>query len=62
MSTRYLGVISINRFLVVERYCQSHPSPAQPSSTIGPPPRRTPAAGPRTAPPAGRAGGPAVSG
>jgi hypothetical protein len=64
MSYRYLGVISIERFLAVERYRQSHPapSPAQSASTIGPPPRRTPAAGARTAPQAGRAGGSAVSG
>jgi|RhiMethySRZTD1v2_1073278.scaffolds.fasta_scaffold210990_2 hypothetical protein len=62
MSNRYLGVISIERFLAVERYRQSHPapSPAQPTSAIGPPPRRTP--GPLTAPQAGRAGGSAVSG
>ena len=64
MSNRYLGVISIERFLAVERYRLSQPAPppAQPASTIGPPPRRTPAAVPRTATQAGRAGGSAVSG
>ena len=32
MSSRYLGVISLERYLVVERYCESH----QPSSSSHP--------------------------
>jgi hypothetical protein len=62
MSTRYLGAISIERFLAVERYRQSQPPSVQPTWTVGPTGRRAPAAGPRTARPAGRDGRPAVSG
>jgi hypothetical protein len=60
---RHPGVISIERFLAVERYRQSSPAPpAPPAWTLGPPPRRPPASGPGTAPRAGQAGGAAVSG
>jgi hypothetical protein len=63
MSGRYLGVISIERFLAVERYRQSHPAPppARPAWTAATT-RRLPAAGPRTARRARGAGGTAVSG
>jgi len=31
MGSRYLGVVSLERFLAVERYCESHqPASAQP--------------------------------
>ena len=36
MSSRYLGVISLERYLVVERYCESHhASSSQPRRSLG---------------------------
>jgi hypothetical protein len=36
MSSRYLGVISLQRYLVVERYCESHQaSSTHPRRTLG---------------------------
>ena len=62
MSGRHLGVISIERFLAVERYHQSHPAPSPAPQWTAVPPRRTSAAGPWTAPRARRAGGTPLSG
>jgi hypothetical protein len=36
MTSRYLGVISLERYLVVERYCESHqPSSSHPRRSLG---------------------------
>jgi hypothetical protein len=50
MSGRYLGVISLERFLVVERYRESHQpaSPANPLRRPGADSNDAPAAGPGT--------------
>ena len=50
MSSRYLGVISLERFLVVERYRESHQlaSPAHPLRRPGADSNGTPAGRPGT--------------